>query len=62
MDTTQVQDWLIEHNLIQMSRLLVDCDGRSLVYLNKYMKSGQPQQILHYFKKIHFDEQIKVYH
>jgi hypothetical protein len=42
----QVQGWLTEHNLTQMSRLLVDCDGRSLVYLNKYMKYGQPQEVL----------------
>ena len=42
----QVQQWLVEHNLSQLSRLLVDCDGRTLVYLNKYMKSGQPKQIL----------------
>ncbi len=44
--STQVQNWLIGHNLIQMSRLLTDCDGRSLVYLSKYMKSCQTQQIL----------------
>jgi hypothetical protein len=43
---SQVQQWLGEHNLIQMSHLLTDYDGRSLVYLNKYMKNGQPQQIL----------------
>jgi hypothetical protein len=43
---TQVQDWLVGHNLIQMSRLLADCDGRSLVYFNKYIKHGPPQQIL----------------
>ena len=42
----QVQDWLTEHNLTEMSRLLAHCDGRSLFYLNKYMKSSQPQQIL----------------
>jgi hypothetical protein len=43
---TQVQRWLNEHNLPQMSRLLAGCDGRSLVYLNKYIKNGQIQQIL----------------
>jgi hypothetical protein len=43
---TQVQQWLTEHNLPQMSRLLVGCDGRSLIYLNRYIKSGQIQQIL----------------
>ncbi len=42
----QVQEWLIKHNLIRMSRLLTNCDGRSLVYLSKYMKSCQSQQIL----------------
>jgi hypothetical protein len=43
---TQVQEWLIQHNLIQMSRVLTDCDGRSLVYLTKYMKSCKSEQIL----------------
>ena len=43
---SQVQQWLVEHNLSQLSRLLVGADGRSLVYLNKYMKNGQSQQIL----------------
>jgi hypothetical protein len=43
---TQVQEWLIQHNLIQMSRLLTHCDGRSLVYLSKYMKSCRSEQIL----------------
>ncbi len=44
--STEVQDWLIGHNLVQMSRLFTDCDGRSLVYLSEYMKSCQTQQIL----------------
>jgi hypothetical protein len=43
---SQVQQWLVEHNLSQLSRLLADCDGRTLVYLNKYMKSGESKQIL----------------
>ncbi|CAF4514030.1 unnamed protein product [Rotaria socialis] len=42
----QVQDWLVEHDLVQMSRLLKNYDGRSLIYLHRYMKHGQPQQIL----------------
>ncbi|CAF1407133.1 unnamed protein product [Rotaria sordida] len=42
----QVQDWLLEHNLVQMSRLLMNHDGRSLIYLSQYMKNCQPQQIL----------------
>jgi hypothetical protein len=42
----QVQDWLIEHNLIQICRVFADCDGRSLFYLTKYMKHGDLQQIL----------------
>ena len=29
-----------------MSRLLANCDGRTLVYLNKYMKNGESKQIL----------------
>jgi hypothetical protein len=49
--STQVQDWLIRHNLVQMSRLLTDYDGRSLVYLSKYMKSCETQQILNLLQK-----------
>jgi hypothetical protein len=43
---TQVQQWLVEHNLIQMSHLLADCDGRSLIYLRKCMKHGELRCIL----------------
>jgi hypothetical protein len=43
---SQVQQWLVEHNLIQMSRVLVDCDGRSLIYLRKCMKYGEIRCIL----------------
>ncbi|CAF4454165.1 unnamed protein product, partial [Adineta steineri] len=42
----QVHDWLLEHDLVQMPRLLNDCDGRSLVYLLKYMDVSQPEQVL----------------
>jgi hypothetical protein len=43
---TQVQHWLVEHDLVQMSRLLTKCDGRSLIYLKKYIKNGETQQVL----------------
>ncbi|CAF3013373.1 unnamed protein product, partial [Rotaria sp. Silwood2] len=43
---TQVQDWLLEHKLIQMSRLFTNCNGRSLIYLSKYVKNCETQQIL----------------
>jgi hypothetical protein len=42
----QVQTWLIEHHLVQMSRLFVNCDGGSLLYLNKYMNHCEPQEVL----------------
>jgi hypothetical protein len=42
----EVQYWLIEHNLIQMSRLLSDYDGRSLIYLNKYLTNGESQAVM----------------
>jgi hypothetical protein len=42
----EVQDWLIGHNLVQMSRLLSDYDGASLVYLNKYLSNGEAQHIM----------------
>ncbi|CAF1364991.1 unnamed protein product [Didymodactylos carnosus] len=41
-----VQDWLIGHNLVQMSRLLANCDGSSLIYLNEFIKNCEPQQVL----------------
>ena len=41
-----VQAWLIRRNLQQMARLLVGCDGRSLVYLNRFMKINDTEQIL----------------
>ncbi len=43
---TDVQDWLVEQNLTQMSRLLTNCNGRSLIYLNDFMIHGHPEQIL----------------
>jgi hypothetical protein len=43
---TYVQVWLVEHNLIQMACLLSNCDGRSLVYLNKHIKHDEPKQVL----------------
>ncbi|CAF3728456.1 unnamed protein product, partial [Adineta steineri] len=42
----EVQDWLIGHNLMHMSRLLYDYNGSSLIYLNKYLVNGDPQEIL----------------
>ncbi|CAF1199721.1 unnamed protein product [Rotaria magnacalcarata] len=42
----QVQDWLLGHNLRQMSRLFTDCDGRSLVYLSSYIKNCESQLVL----------------
>jgi hypothetical protein len=44
--STDVQDWLTEQNLTQMSRLLTNCNGRSLMYLHDFMTNGQTQQIL----------------
>ncbi|CAF3358013.1 unnamed protein product [Rotaria sp. Silwood1] len=43
---TDIQHWLIGHNLIQMSRLLSDYNGSSLINLNKYLTNGESQQIL----------------
>ncbi|CAF2089450.1 unnamed protein product [Rotaria magnacalcarata] len=42
----QVQDWLLGHNLRQLSRLFTDCDGRSLVYLSKYIRNYESEQVL----------------
>ncbi len=43
---THVHDWLIEHHLPQMSRLLTNCDGRSLVYLSRHIKRGESEQCM----------------
>jgi hypothetical protein len=43
---TEVQEWLIEHNLAQIARLLFDFDGVSLVHLNKYLSDGDSQDII----------------
>jgi hypothetical protein len=48
---THVQNWLVEHNLIQMSRLLADCDGRSLIYLSKYIKHSELRDTLNSFRE-----------
>jgi hypothetical protein len=43
---SEVNDWLIANNLGQMSRLLCDYDGSSLIYLNRYLANEQSDQIL----------------
>jgi len=43
---TNVYDWLIEHDLIQMSQLLANCDGQGLLYLNDFIKNGETKQVL----------------
>ncbi|CAF4437724.1 unnamed protein product, partial [Rotaria sp. Silwood2] len=42
---TDIQHWLIGHNLVQMSRILSDYDGSSLINLNKYLTNVESQQI-----------------
>jgi len=41
-----VHDWLIEHDLIQMSQFLANCDGRGLLYLNDFIKNGETKQVI----------------
>jgi hypothetical protein len=45
-----VHERLIGHNLVQMSRLFLNCDGRSLVYLNEFIKNGETREILSLLK------------
>ncbi|CAF1172180.1 unnamed protein product [Rotaria sordida] len=47
-DWTQihVQEWLTRHNLIHLSRLLVDCNGSSLLYLDDLLRHGDIKQTL----------------
>ena len=49
--SADVQRWLVGNKLIQMARLLADCDGRSLVYLNKYMKHSDIRYLLSSFRE-----------
>ena len=49
--STDVQRWLVGNKFIQMARLLADCDGRSLVYLNKYMKHSDIRYLLSSFRE-----------
>ena len=49
--TTNVQDWLTNHNFTQITQLLIDCDGRDLVYLIKYMKYSKFEDILLSFRE-----------
>ena len=44
--SVHVRDWLIGHNLKQMAHLLADYNGTSLMQLNAYLTSGEPQLIL----------------
>jgi hypothetical protein len=48
---TDVHDWLTRHKLVQMSDLLSNCDGRSLVYLHEFIKNGETQEILSLLKQ-----------
>jgi hypothetical protein len=41
-----VYDWLMEHDLIQMSQLFSSCDGQGLLYLNDFIKNGETKQVL----------------
>ncbi|UJR22654.1 hypothetical protein I4U23_025693 [Adineta vaga] len=43
---THVQEWLVGNNLTQMARLLIDLNGRSLLYINEYIRNGNTNQIL----------------
>jgi hypothetical protein len=42
---THVQEWLVGHNLNQMSHLLADCNGRSLLYLDDHIRIGDINQM-----------------
>ena len=43
---TEVQEWLMGHNLSRMARLLSDYNGASLVCLNRYLTDGETEQII----------------
>lgn len=41
-----VHEWLINHNLTQLSQLFEDFDGRSLLYMNESIKTMELQQAI----------------
>jgi hypothetical protein len=43
---THVQDWLVSHGLLQMSHLLANFNGRSLMYMNKIIENVELQQVM----------------
>jgi hypothetical protein len=43
---THVQDWLISHGLLQISRLYAKFDGRSLIYMNEFIENLELQQVV----------------
>ena len=44
--TEEMQAWLVEHHLPKMRCLLDRCDGRSVMYLHRYMKQVPAGEIL----------------
>ena len=44
--TEEMQAWLVEHHLPKMRCLLQRCDGRSVMYLHRYMKQVPAGEIL----------------
>ena len=42
----EIRAWLVEHRLPTMGRLLAGCDGRSVVYLHRYLKQGSSGEML----------------
>ncbi|CAF1228996.1 unnamed protein product [Adineta ricciae] len=45
-----VQNWLTELNLMQISRLLCDYNGSNLMNLNRYLSTSEPQEILKFLQ------------
>ena len=43
---TNVNDWLLEHDLIQISQLFCNCDGQGLLYLNDFLQHGETRQVI----------------
>ncbi|CAF1525484.1 unnamed protein product [Rotaria sp. Silwood1] len=43
---THVHDWLISHGLLQMSRLFVNFNGRSLMYMSEIIENVELKQVI----------------
>ncbi|CAF1228976.1 unnamed protein product [Adineta ricciae] len=45
-NSTHVQDWMIAHDLLQLSRVFANFDGSSLIHMYEFIEKLDPQQVV----------------